>query len=63
MADGKFHTMEKKTKKSRRIRGKQLWVKEEKEIKELEARCREVSSLFFSRGSAWVLVFMYFSVH
>lgn len=64
MADGKGgkKLQWKKSEKSRRLRRKELWAKEEKEIKELEARCREVSSLFFTRGSTWVLMYSV-SVH
>ena len=37
----------KKSDKSRRVRRKEQWAKEEKEIKELEARCTEVSCCNF----------------
>ena len=50
MADGKEEKKNlrwKKTEKHRRIRRKELWAKEEKEIKELEERCRDVSWRLF----------------
>lgn len=48
MADGKVKNLRwKKSEKHRRIRRKELWAKEEKEIKELEERCRDVSWRLF----------------
>lgn len=45
MADGKEakEIRWKKSEKHRRMRRQELWAKEEKEIKELEDRCRDVS--------------------
>lgn len=48
MADGKEEKKLrwKKSDKHRRMRRKELWAKEEKEIKELEDRCRDVSCCY-----------------
>lgn len=44
MADGKEAKVRwKKSEKYRRIRRRESWAKEEKEIKELGDRCRDVS--------------------
>lgn len=48
MADGKEvkKSRWKKSEKHRRIRRQELWAKEEKEIKELEERSRDVSGRY-----------------
>ena len=44
MADGNEKKLRwKKSEKARRIRRRELWKKEDVEIKEIEARCRDVS--------------------
>lgn len=44
MADGKEAKVRwKKSEKHRRTRRRESWAREEKEIKELEDRCRDVS--------------------
>ena len=51
MADGKEGEVSakvrwKKSEKHRRIRRRESWAREEKEIKELEDRCRDVSCFY-----------------
>jgi len=49
MADGKEAKVRwTKSEKHRRIRRRESWAKEEKEIKELEDRCRDVSCCLYS---------------
>lgn len=55
MADGKEAKVRwKKSEKHRRIRRQESWAREEKEIKELEDRCRDVSCRYpsLNRGIA-----------
>ena len=54
MADGKEVKVRwKKSEKHRRIRRQESWAREEKEIKELEDRCRDVSCLYGNELSFW----------
>lgn len=64
MADAKVSI--KKSQKHRRIRRRESWAREEKEIKELEDRCREVSCRFLSlhrgftaRGTMLIFLWSY----